>query len=210
MNEAGLFGPERETIVPFIEEIFVHRGGGQYLGEAVTIAEHMLQGATIAERNGEPEEIIVAALLHDIGHFIGGSGFFSMSDTKDRFHEESGARFLAPFFPEVVVDCCRFHVAAKRYLCATEPGYFGTLSDASVHSLKLQGGPMNPEEVASFETQPNLRKLIVVRCLDDAGKQVGMATPDLAHFAPMLQRLVDAHHAGALAGSRPAGGEIPR
>ena len=83
-------------------------------------------------------------------------------------------------------------MAAKRYLCATDPGYFDTLSAASVHSLTLQGGPMNAEEAAQFETQPSFHEIIAVRYLDDAGKRVGMVTPEFAHFAPMLQRMVNA------------------
>ena len=200
MNESGVLGLERATIVPFIEDIFVRRGGERYLGEAVTLAEHMQQGATIAERNGDPDEIVAAALLHDIGHIVGQSGAFSMSDTEDRFHERAGARLLEPFFPEVVVDCCRFHVAAKRYLCAADPGYFDTLSDASVHSLKLQGGPMSADEAAEFETQPHFREIVAVRFLDDAGKRPGMATPGFAHFVPMLRRMVDARSGDANVG----------
>ena len=192
MSETGVFGLDRGTIVAFIQAIFVRRGGERYLGEAVTLAEHMLQGATIAERNGDPEEIVAAALLHDIGHIVGGTGSFSMNDTQDRHHEKAGARLLEPFFPRVVVDCCRFHVAAKRYLCATAPGYVDTLSDASVHSLTLQGGPMNAEEAAQFEMQPSFHEIVAVRYLDDAGKRVGTATPEFAHFVPMLQRMVDA------------------
>ena len=132
MSVTGDIGLDRGTIVAFIQDIFERRGGERYLGEAVTLAEHMLQGATIAERKGDPEQIVAAALLHDIGHIVGGSGSFSMDDTEDRFHERAGARLLEPFFPRVVVDCCRFHVAAKRYLCASDPGYFDTLSAASV------------------------------------------------------------------------------
>ena len=192
MTEIRVPELERGTVVPFIAALFANRGREHYLGEAVTIAEHMLQGATIAERNGDPEEIVAAALLHDIGHLSGESGSFSMSDAEDRFHEVAGARLLQPFFPRVVVDCCRFHVAAKRYLCATDPGYIDTLSAASVHSLKLQRGPMNAKEAAELETQPNFREIVSVRYLDDAGKQAGMATPGFAHFAPMLQRMVDA------------------
>lgn len=183
----------RDTIVDFIGSIFDRRGGEEYLGEPVTMGEHMLQGATIAEQNGQSEEIIVAALLHDIGHFTSEFGTFTMDDTEDRHHEDAGAEVLERFFPKVITDCCRYHVAAKRYLCATRPAYFKRLSEASIHSLNLQGGAMNATEVAEFEKNPNLETIIAVRYLDEAGKRPDMETPDYWHFAPMVQRQVDKH-----------------
>jgi [1-hydroxy-2-(trimethylamino)ethyl]phosphonate dioxygenase len=179
------------NIVAFIGDIFDRCGDEEYLGEPVTMEQHMLQGATIAERNGLPDDIVVGALLHDIGHFTSEFGTFSMSDTKDRFHEEAGAQVLTRFFPSVIVDCVRYHVAAKRYLCATRPEYFSRLSEASIHSLNLQGGPMSAEEVQDFEQNPNLEKIVQVRYLDEAGKDPDMVTPDYWHFAPMVQRIVD-------------------
>jgi phosphonate degradation associated HDIG domain protein len=181
------------NIVAFLGDIFERCGDEEYLGEPVTMAQHMLQGATIAERQGLAEDIIVATLLHDIGHFTSEFGTFSMEDTEDRYHEEAGARVLAAFFPTVVTDCVRYHVAAKRYLCATRPDYFKRLSVASVHSLNLQGGPMSAEEVAEFAQNPNLEKIIQVRYLDEAGKSPDMVTPDYWHFAPMVQRVADGH-----------------
>ncbi|MDU9005102.1 (R)-1-hydroxy-2-trimethylaminoethylphosphonate oxygenase [Sedimentitalea todarodis] len=182
-----------ETIVEFIGSIFDRRGSDEYLGEPVNMGQHMLQGATIAEQNGQPEEIIVGALLHDIGHFTGEFGTFTMDDTEDRHHEDAGAKVLERFFPGIITDCVRFHVAAKRYLCATRPEYFRRLSEASIHSLVLQGGPMSIEEVAEFEQNPNLDQIVAVRYLDDAGKRPEMETPDFWHFAPLIQRMVDRH-----------------
>ena len=182
-----------DTIVPFLASIFDRRGGEEYLGEPVTMGQHMLQGAALAEAAGHPEEIVVAALLHDIGHFTSEFGTFTMADTEDRHHEDAGAEVLERFLPSVVTDCVRHHVAAKRYLCATRPDYFARLSEASVHSLNLQGGPMSADEVATFETEPNLQKIVAVRYLDDAGKRPDMETPDFSHYAPMVQRLVDRH-----------------
>ena len=181
------------NIVEFIGDIFARCGDEEYLGEPVTMAQHMLQGAAIAEKNKMDEDVIVAALLHDIGHFTSEFGTFSMDDTEDRFHEEAGAKVLEAFFPSLVIDCVRYHVAAKRYLCATNPHYFGKLSDASVHSLKLQGGPMNEDEVKAFEENPNLEKIVQVRYLDEAAKDPEMETPDYWHYAPMVQRVVDRH-----------------
>lgn len=185
-----------DAIVAYLGEIFERRGGEEYLGEAVTMAEHMLQAAKLAEDAGADEAIIVAALLHDIGHFTGALGGFTMEDVEDRHHEEAGAAILARFFPPIVVDCVRHHVAAKRYLCATRPDYFERLSAASRRSLSLQGGPMSGGQVAEFERNPHWRAIVQVRLLDDAGKRAGMATPPFAHYAPMAQRVVDAHCGG--------------
>lgn len=182
-----------QNIVAFIGDIFERCGDEEYLGEPVTMAEHMLQGTTIAEQNGQDEVIIVGALLHDIGHFTSEFGTFSMEDTEDRYHEEAGAEVLSQFFPSVITDCVRYHVAAKRYLCATRPDYFKRLSPASVHSLNLQGGPMSDEEVVEFEKNPNLKEILQVRYLDEAGKRADMETPPFSHFAPMVQRIVDRH-----------------
>lgn len=193
MTQAGDAVLAHDTIVSFLADIFERRGGEEYLGEPVTMAEHMLQGATLAEQAGHDDVIIVAALLHDIGHFTSEFGTFSMDDTQDRYHEEAGAALLERFFPSIVTDCVRHHVAAKRYLCATRPEYFERLSQASVHSLNLQGGPMSDEEVSEFEKNPNLEHIVQVRYLDDAGKRGDMETPPFAHFAPLVQRVVDRH-----------------
>ena len=190
----------KSNVVDFLEDIFSRRGGEEYLGEPVTMAEHMLQGATLAEQNGEDELIIVAALLHDIGHFTSEFGTFTMDDTQDKYHEDAGARVLENFFPPLVIDCVKYHVAAKRYLCAVRPEYFNELSDASVHSLNLQGGPMDAAEVRAFEAKPNLNQIIAVRLLDDAGKSADMKTPSFSYFAPMVQRVVDKYSSRAVSG----------
>lgn len=185
------------TIIPFLDGIFTRRGADEYLGEPVTIGEHMLQAAHFAQRDGHEEQVIVAALLHDIGHFTGefigmplASGTMFLEDQTDRQHENAGAAVLEQFFPDLVVDCCRYHVAAKRYLCAREPGYFDRLSEASVHSLNLQGGPMDDEEAVAFEAHPNFDAIIAVRRYDEAGKEVGMVVPPFSSYLPMLERMV--------------------
>ena len=184
----------KQNIVAFLGDIFERRGDEEYLGEPVTMAEHMLQSAHFAEEAGEPDIVVTAALLHDIGHFTSEFGMFSMEDTQDRYHETAGAEILEAFFPALVVDCVRHHVAAKRYLCATNSDYFGKLSDASVHSLNLQGGPMSDAEVAEFEKNENVEEIVRVRLYDDMGKLANFKTKSFADYRPLVQRIVDAHN----------------
>lgn len=184
--------PTAETIVDVIAEILTRRGADSYLGEAVTMQQHMLQAAAAAEREGAPDTLVAAALLHDIGHYTGEFGEDYIEQGIDDLHEEAGAALLAPFFPPVVVECVRLHVPAKRYLCATDSGYFGKLSPASVSTLALQGGPMAPDEVREFERNPFARDAVRVRAWDEAAKDPDAATPPFAHFAPVLRRVVAA------------------
>jgi phosphonate degradation associated HDIG domain protein len=189
-------GLTRGNIVDFIADIFQRRGAESYLGEEVTMAEHMLQGALLAEREGAEEELVAAALLHDIGHYTNEFGEDYIEQGIDNLHDEAGARVLEPFFPPVVAECVRLHVAAKRYLCATDPGYFGKLSPASVATLELQGGPMKSAEAAEFERNPYHREAVRIRLWDEGGKVPGLETPPFGHYAPLLRRVVDRHLPG--------------
>ncbi len=189
--------PTRETIVEFIAGIFERRGAEEYLGEPVTMAEHMLQGAYLAEADGAPEELVAAALLHDIGHFTSEFGAYSPDDVEDKHHDEAGGELLQHFFPPVIVDCVRLHVSAKRYLCATDPNYFSKLSPASVHTLSLQGGPMNAEEVAEFRRNPHHEQAVRVRLWDEGGKIAGLKTKSFRDYVPLLERVVRRHSASA-------------
>ena len=182
---------DRNNIVEFLQGVFDRRGDDEYLGEPVTMSAHMLQCAQFAETNKDGPEVIVAALLHDIGHFTSEFGSFSMDDTEDRYHEEAGAILLQPLFPELVIDCIRFHVPAKRYLCFVDPAYNDALSDASIHSLKLQGGPMTRGEAEQFERNPHVEAIVKVRRYDDRAKIPNHPTPDFRHYAPLVQQVAD-------------------
>ncbi|KPM80460.1 MULTISPECIES: HD domain-containing protein [Cobetia] len=179
-----------EGIVGLIEDIFALHGADSYLGEEVTMAEHMLQAAHLAEQQGESESVILAALLHDVGHYANALPPEVLMNGQDNRHQVSGADWLARFFPAEIVEPVRQHVAAKRYLVAVEPSYRACLSQASLDSLALQGGAMEPHEAEAFAQLPQLEAILKVRRLDDAAKVAGMQTPDFAHYKPMLQRWV--------------------
>jgi phosphonate degradation associated HDIG domain protein len=165
-----------------IRDIYAHRATGRYGLSLVSQLQHGLQAAMLAERNGEPASMIVAALVHDIGHMIHDLGEDPARAGVDDRHEERGAEWLAGRFGPDVVEPVRLHVPAKRYLCATDASYFGRLAEDSVRSLSLQGGPMSTDEVARFEKLPFAAEAVRLRRLDEAAKDPAEATPDLEHF----------------------------
>lgn len=165
------------------------RWGSVFYDERVTQLDHALQCATLAREAGASDELVVAALLHDIGHLLelerneGRIGDLGI----DRDHESIAARALAPLFPPEVVAPVALHVAAKRYLCAVEPGYHATLSDGSVRSLVTQGGPMTPDEVERFERHPAHLAAADLRRWDDTGKVEHLQVAKLDSFAATVR-----------------------
>jgi len=178
-------------IVDRIIELFNDHGGSLYFGELVTEKEHALQAAHLAEQAGASTNLIVAALLHDIGHLLHGLGEDVADAGVDAKHEDLGSEWLDGHFPDEVVDCVRLHVDSKRYLTAVEPGYLEDLSEASKRSLQLQGGPFSPEEVRAFEaSEPNFREAIRVRRWDDEAKVVGLDVPPVEYYRPAMEAVL--------------------
>jgi len=175
------------TAVGEIRELFEGGGGRQYGGERVTQLAHALQCAKAAEAAGAPAPLIVAALLHDVGHLIHDLGPRPAERGIDDRHEERGAEFLARWFGPEVTEPVRLHVDAKRYLCGVEPGYFQGLSPGSVRSLALQGGPFETEAAAAFIAAPHAADAVRLRRWDEAAKVAGLGIPDIAHFADALR-----------------------
>ena len=174
-------------IVEEIEALFARHGDETY-GEGVTQLQHALQTAALAAAEGADDTLIVAALLHDVGHFL--------QPTDDSFgyhkHDRSGGEWLAQRFGPAVSEPVRLHVAAKRYLCATEPDYFAKLSAASVHSLGKQGGPMSTADAAAFAVLPYAEAAARLRRWDDGGKIDGFDVPDFSHYRERIARLLAA------------------
>lgn len=177
-------------IVDEIFRLFTRRGTTVYFGESVTQTEHALQCAALAAQAGAEADLIAAALLHDVGHLLHSLPENAAEQGIESHHEAEGARWLAIYFPPAVVDPIRLHVAAKRYLCATEPEYFASLSPASRLSLDLQGGPFAPGEVAAFQEEPHFRSALALRRWDDAAKIPGLAVPGLEHYRSILNSVL--------------------
>ncbi len=181
--------PTCDNISDFIRWLFDKRGADAYLGEEVTMAEHMLQAAHFAAHEGAEEPLIVAALLHDVGHFTNEFGDDYIEQGVDNLHEDAGSAVLSPFFPEAVTEPIRLHVAAKKYLCADDPAYYDALSEASKRTLELQGGAMSDVERSAFESNPHFENAVRMRRWDDAGKLPGMQVAGLSHYLGMINRV---------------------
>jgi phosphonate degradation associated HDIG domain protein len=177
-----------------LEEVLqVYREHGhRHYGENVTELEHALQCATFAVEAGEAPVVVAAALLHDFGHLCHQLGEDIADQGVDARHEHIGHQKISRIFVDEIADACRLHVAAKRYLCWRELGYFEGLSAASRKSLGLQGGPMTDEEARAFEQEPHFDLAVRVRHYDDMGKVPEMSTMGLDHFAPLLQSFLRA------------------
>jgi [1-hydroxy-2-(trimethylamino)ethyl]phosphonate dioxygenase len=170
--------------------IFEKRGARSYFGEPVSQLEHALQAAYFAQQEQAPEPLVVAALLHDIGHLLDEIPEDIAERGVDAKHEAIGQAWLEKRFGPEVYEPVRLHVDAKRYLCATDQTYLGKLSPASILSLKLQGGPMSGSEVAAFESHRFFREAVRLRRWDDLAKVEGAQVPDLSHYRRVMEKVV--------------------
>ncbi|HXV26343.1 MAG TPA: HD domain-containing protein [Alphaproteobacteria bacterium] len=190
------------SIADEIFALYRRRGEASY-GEGVTQNQHALQSAWLAEKAGARPELIVAALLHDIGHLLHDLPEDIAERGIDTRHERLASAWLSQHFGLAVSEPVRLHVDAKRYLCSVEPGYVGALSDASRLSLTLQGGPMSEAEARAFAMQQHSPEAVRLRRWDDEAKEIGLSTPDFAHFRPHLEAaLKEGREQGAGADAR--------
>lgn len=170
-----------------IEALFIAQGQKSYAGEGVSQLGHALQSGQLARASGASDALVVAAFLHDLGHLLNDQGETPTLRGVDDHHEIWAADFLAEHFPLSVSEPVRLHVAAKRALCAIKPDYLGKLSEDSIRSLTLQGGPMSPQELEQFFESEFAEDAILVRAWDDQAKKPKAVTPGLRHFLDICE-----------------------
>lgn len=181
---------DREKFVDMFFTWFQFVGATRYETH-VTQLEHALQTAAKARQDDASEADIVAALLHDVGHLL-------VEDHQERHHfldwdqchEEVGAKWLEQFSPRQVTVPVRLHIPAKRWLCTVDGGYWHGLSEASKHSLQLQGGTMCVEEIIAFEAHPGWQTAVTLRQRDDLAKHSGKRVSGLASYRSVVLHLL--------------------
>lgn len=197
MTKPLLAGLTPDNLVDRLEALFAAIVRESYLGESVTIGDHMLQCAALAEAEGAPGALVAAALLHDVGYYLDPAPDADNEARPSKRHDTAAGRALAPLLPAATVEPIRLHVEAKRYLCAVEPSYHDRLSEASKHTMRLQGGVLSQAEAAAFGAGPFAAEAVRVRRWDEAGKAPGAAVPGFAHYRSLLERLVAERRAGS-------------
>jgi gamma-butyrobetaine dioxygenase len=165
-------------VVDEIFRVLETKGEEVRFGEGITAKQHALQTAHLAEKNRAPAHLIVAALLHDIGHFFKGKG---------ERHDTAGANWLERHFGPRVAEPVRLHVAAKRYLCSVYSYYRTRLSHDSKRSFDRQGGLFSPGECDTVRITPFFMDAIRLRWWDDQAHVPSRATPDLDHYRPLVE-----------------------
>ena len=156
-----------------------------YIGEKVTMSEHMIQTAMLAENTNCSSNLICSSLLHDYGHFILENPEVLVAKNKDGMHEDVGYEFLKKYFMKDVIGPIKYHVKAKRYL-AREKKYYTLLSEASKKSLKIQGGSMNDEEATKFERNEFFEDSIKLRKFDELAKKSEMKIKSIIEYKNLL------------------------
>jgi predicted HD phosphohydrolase len=161
--------------------------GLPYDGEPVDQLEHALQCAQLARAHGD-RAFTVAALLHDIARAPAVAGI--PYDGPRENHGQAAARWLQPRVGARIAWLAEQHVAAKRYLVATDPAYADRLTEVSARTLVAQGGPMSPAEVDAFRANSDWRLAVSLREIDDQGKVPGAQVPGLGSYEDDLTAVV--------------------
>lgn len=175
-----------DEVAEAICALYRERGHGLY-DEAVSQTAHGVQAARLAATDGAGRHLVVAALLHDIGHLLEGDPEHNGAHLdRDLRHEQVAARFLANWFAPEVTEPIRHHVAAKRWLVSAEPAYGESLSPASRRSLVLQGGTMTDAEARAFLATPGASEAVRVRRWDDLAKDPSAPAGSVDDFRDLI------------------------
>ncbi len=158
------------------------RGDTVYDEPDVDALSHALQcGALLLASHPDDVELAVAGLVHDISDIA--------TPNDHRAHDRRGAELVEPVLGARVAKLVGAHVAAKRYLVATDPSYRSQLSPRSVETLHEQGDAMPDAEVARLRADPDIDAIVALRRADERAKATEADPPGLDTWRPLLEAL---------------------
>lgn len=179
-----------ELTITRICHLFESKGDQRWQAAPVTLLQHALQTAWLAEKAGARDSLICACLLHDLDHLLEDDSEHAQADKQHAPHGPHGAASLGKLFDAAVTEPIRLHVDAKRYLCYAHPGYSQSLPPEAKRSLEQQGGVFTSDQARAFMREPYAIEAVNLRLWDDQARLAGIGTPSLAHFAATLRTRV--------------------
>lgn len=192
-----------EAIIEHIEYLFYRYGSRPLEGRPLTLIDHALQCAHLAEHAGADDALVTAALLLDLGHLVAldanetnyartALAAIGVPGSDDGRREETQAGRALPLlresFGNAVIEPILLHGDAGRYLAAVDAGYLGKLSPASRARLEAQGGPFDAGQCEAFAVLAGASRALLLRRWDDASQATGIMTPSLEHFLERARR----------------------
>jgi gamma-butyrobetaine dioxygenase len=188
-----MLGETMVATVSDLQALYAERGRRRY-AEAVTQEEHALQCAALARAAGADDELVAAALLHDVGHLLAPprdpTAPRVSTESPSTHHGGHGAALLRGLASERVAWLVEHHVVAKRYLCTVEPEYAAGLSPASVRSLQAQGGVIDAARCRELEGHPWFADAVRLRRWDDLAKDPAAQMPAFGAYTGLLEKLL--------------------
>jgi predicted HD phosphohydrolase len=181
-----------EKNVNEVFELYHKFGDHEYLGEKLTQTQHMIQCAMNAESDHQPPEVVLGALLHDIGNLVGHDRtdvekvIVNDVNIGPKDHDALGEAYLKQHgFPLDVYSFARGHVNAIRYMAFKDPKYKESLSWTSQKTLERRGGPLTAAEAKEFEKLPHYDAIVKCRSWDENAKDPKRKTEPLEKYKKM-------------------------
>ena len=192
--------PSWQTAYEQVTDSFDKASTIRYGESAVTEIEHALQCAELADHAGADDDLVFAAMLHDVGRYAVPQEL--VSDTLQdveiaedaRGHGERGAQLMANMLPARSLFCIQYHAESKIYLCQTNPNYRASLAGASVKTLAVQSANYDQARLDDLSGHRWWQDALRVRVWDDTAKVKGRETRPLGYWIDRLEKFMGEIH----------------
>lgn len=146
---------------------------------------HMIQCAMEAEKNNEPDYIILACLLHGIGQLFD-------ENYNDNLHTNNFGIIASNYLMNIGMNSriCYLvekHIDAKRYLFTINNDDYHKLSISSKKKLDEYGGKMTEEEIFKIEQDEEYFNILKISKYYDI-KKINKKILDIDIYIPLIKK----------------------